>query len=334
MTKPDETAREAAALREQLRRHAHLYYVLDAPELPDAEYDRLFQRLQAIEAERPELRTPDSPTQRVGGRVLDGFVKVRHKVPMLSIRTETDITPAGASAFDARVRRELGLAEDAPPIGYVCELKFDGLAMSLRYEDGVLVLAATRGDGEVGEEVTQNIRTLQQVPLRLEGSAPPVVEVRGEVYMRRDQFESLNERQREKIAAGQKNEKVFVNPRNAAAGAVRQLDPAIAAARPLSFFAYGLGEVTPPEQGGPDCATQFEWLQQFAAWGFPVAAQTARASGAAELIAFHEAMGRQRDALPYDIDGVVYKVDSVALQRQLGFVSREPRWAVAHKYPA
>ncbi len=334
MTKPDETAREAAVLREQLRHHAHLYYVLDAPELPDAEYDRLFQRLQAIEAERPELRTPDSPTQRVGGKVLDGFVKVRHRVPMLSIRTETDITPAGASAFDARVRRELGLAEDAPPIEYVCELKFDGLAMSLRYENGVLVQAATRGDGEVGEEVTQNIRTLQQIPLRLEGNAPPVVEVRGEVYMRRDQFESLNERQREKIAAGQKNEKVFVNPRNAAAGAVRQLDPAIAAARPLSFFAYGLGEVTPPEQGGPDCATQFEWLRQFATWGFPVAAQTARASGAAELIAFHEAMGRQRDALPYDIDGVVYKVDSVALQRQLGFVSREPRWAVAHKYPA
>jgi len=334
MTKPEDAAREAAALREQLRRHAHLYYVLDAPELPDAEYDKLFQRLQAIEAEHPELRTPDSPTLRVGGKVLEGFVKVRHRVPMLSIRTETDITASGASAFDARVRRELGLAEDAPPIDYVCELKFDGLAMSLRYEDGVLVQAATRGDGEIGEEVTQNIRTLQQIPLRLTGKAPPVVEVRGEVYMRRDQFEALNERQREKIAAGQKNEKVFVNPRNAAAGAVRQLDPAIAAARPLSFFAYGLGEVTPPEQGGPDCATQFDWLQQFSAWGFPVAAQTARASGAAELIAFHEATGRQRDALPYDIDGVVYKVDSIALQRQLGFVSREPRWAVAHKYPA
>ncbi|MDM0057730.1 NAD-dependent DNA ligase LigA [Variovorax fucosicus] len=334
MTKPEDAAREAAALGEQLRRHAHLYYVLDTPELPDAEYDKLFQRLQALEAEHPELRTPDSPTLRVGGKVLDGFVKVRHRVPMLSIRTETDITASGASAFDARVRRELGLAEDAPAIDYVCELKFDGLAMSLRYEDGVLVQAATRGDGEIGEEVTQNIRTLQQIPLRLNGKAPPVVEVRGEVYMRRDQFEALNERQREKIAAGQKNEKVFVNPRNAAAGAVRQLDPAIAAARPLSFFAYGLGEVTPPEQGGPDCATQFDWLQQFSEWGFPVAAQTARASGAAELIAFHGAMGRQRDALPYDIDGVVYKVDSIALQRQLGFVSREPRWAVAHKYPA
>ena len=332
MTDP---AKETAQLRMQLNHHAHLYYVLDAPELPDAEYDKLFQRLSAIEAEHPELRTPDSPTQRVGGAVLEGFTKVRHKVPMLSIRTETDITSNGASAFDARVRRELGLAPDAPAIDYVCELKFDGLAINLRYENGVLVQAATRGDGEIGEEVTQNIRTVQQIPLRLHGEkVPPVVEVRGEVYMRRDDFDALNERQRQKIAAGQKNEKVFVNPRNAAAGAVRQLDPAIAADRPLSFFAYGLGEVTPPAQGGPEWPTQFDWLQQFHAWGFPVAQQTKRASGADELVAFHQAMGRERDALPYDIDGIVYKVDSLALQRQLGFVSREPRWAVAHKYPA
>ncbi|CAN7453517.1 NAD-dependent DNA ligase LigA [Variovorax sp. LjRoot290] len=334
MTTREDAAREAAALGEQLRRHAHLYYVLDVPELPDAEYDKLFQRLQALEAEHPELRTPDSPTQRVGGKVLEGFAKVRHKVPMLSIRTETDITPGGASAFDARVRKELGLAEDGPQVEYVCELKFDGLAVNLRYEQGVLVQAATRGDGEIGEDVTQSIRTVQQIPLRLHGDAPPVVEVRGEVYMRRDDFEALNERQREKIAAGQKNEKVFVNPRNAAAGAVRQLDPAIAASRPLSFFAYGLGEVSSPEQGGPDCATQFDWLQQFHAWGFPIGAQTQRARGAIELIAFHETIARQRDALPYDIDGVVYKVDSLELQRRLGFVSREPRWAVAHKYPA
>ncbi len=334
MTTRDEAAREAAALSEQLHRHGHLYYVLDAPELPDAEYDKLFQRLQAIEAEYPDLRTPDSPTQRVGGKVLDGFAKVRHRVPMLSIRTETDITAGGASAFDARVRKELGLAEDGPKVSYVCELKFDGLAMNLRYEHGVLVQAATRGDGEVGEEVTQNIRTVREIPLRLNGKAPPVVEVRGEVYMKRADFDALNERQRQKIAAGQKNEKVFVNPRNAAAGAVRQLDPAIAAERPLSFFAYGLGEVTPAAEGGPDHPTQFDWLKQFGAWGFPVATQTARATGAIELIAFHENIGRQRDALPYDIDGVVYKVDSVELQRQLGFVSREPRWAVAHKYPA
>jgi len=206
--------------------------------------------------------------------------------------------------------------------------------MSLRYEHGVLVQAATRGDGEIGEDVTQNIRTVQQIPLRLTGDAPPVVEVRGEVYMRRDDFEALNERQRAKIAAGQKNEKVFVNPRNAAAGAVRQLDPAIAAARPLSFFAYGLGEVTPPAEGGPDHANQFDWLQQFHAWGFPVATQTQRATGADALVAFHALTGRERETLPYDIDGVVYKVDSIALQRRMGFVSREPRWAVAHKYPA
>ena len=332
---PPDAAREATALSVQLHQLAHQYYVLDQPSLPDAAYDKLFQRLQALEAEYPALRTPDSPTQRVGGQVLDGFTKVRHRVPMLSIRTETDITAGGAAAFNARVRRELGLAADAPPVDYVCELKFDGLALSLRYEHGVLVQAATRGDGEIGEEVTQNIRTIQQIPLRLRSDQPPpVVEVRGEVYMRRDQFESLNERQRGKIASGMKNEKVFVNPRNAAAGAVRQLDPAIAAARPLSFFAYGLGEVSPPEQGGPDCPTQFDWLRQFDAWGFPVAVQTQRASGAEALVAFHEAMGLQRNALPYDIDGVVYKVDSVALQRQLGFVSREPRWAVAHKYPA
>ena len=334
MTTREDAAREAAALSEQLHRHAHLYYVLDAPELPDAEYDKLFQRLQALEAEFPALRTADSPTQRVGGQVLNGFAKVRHRVPMLSIRTETDITPGGASAFDARVRKELGLPEDGPQVDYVCELKFDGLAMNLRYEHGVLVQAATRGDGEVGEDVTQNIRTVREIPLRLKGDAPPVVEVRGEVYMKRADFDALNARQRERIAAGQKNEKVFVNPRNAAAGAVRQLDPAIAASRPLSFFAYGLGEVSAPEQGGPDCPTQFDWLQQFHRWGFPVASQTARARGAVELIAFHENIGRQRDALPYDIDGVVYKVDSLALQRQLGFVSREPRWAVAHKYPA
>ncbi len=329
-----DVAKEAAALREQLNRHAHLYYVLDAPELPDTEYDKLFQRLQAIEAAHPELGAPDSPTQRIGAAVLAGFAKVRHKVPMLSIRTETDITAGGASTFDARVRRELGLADDAPPVDYVCELKFDGLAINLRYEQGVLVQAATRGDGEIGEEVTQNIRTIRQIPLRLQGDAPAVVEVRGEVYMRRADFEALNERQREKIAAGQKNEKVFVNPRNAAAGAVRQLDPAITATRPLSFFAYGLGEVTPGSEGGPDCATQFDWLRQFDSWGFPVATQTRRAQGAIELKAFHEAMGRQRDALPYDIDGVVYKVDSLELQQRLGFVSREPRWAVAHKYPA
>ncbi|WP_332777806.1 NAD-dependent DNA ligase LigA [Polaromonas sp.] len=331
---PASPAGRMAALRAELHAHAHRYYVLDEPTIPDSEYDRLFRELQELELAHPELRTPDSPTQRVGGKPLDQFASVRHKVPMLSIRTETDTEATGAQNFDTRVRKELGLAEVDPPVEYVAELKFDGLAMSLRYEQGVLVQAATRGDGEVGEDVTQNIRTINQIPLRLPADAPPVIEIRGEVYMRRDDFEALNEKQREKIAQGAKGEKTFVNPRNAAAGAVRQLDPAIAAQRPLSFFAYGLGDITPAEQGGPSFLTHYELLQTLKSWGFPVASQVQRALGAPELIAYHQAIGQQRDQLPFDIDGVVYKVNNLALQKQLGFVTREPRWAVAHKYPA
>ena len=317
----------AAALRELLHAHAHRYYVLDDPSIPDAEYDKLFAELQAIEAAHPELLTPDSPTQRVLGKVLDGFTPVRHAVPMLSIRTETDTEASGAEAFDARIRRELGLTETDPPVAYAAELKFDGLAINLRYEHGVLVTAATRGDGEQGEDVTQNIRTVGQIPLRLHGAAPEVLEVRGEVYMRRDDFEALNERQRAK------GEKTFVNPRNAAAGAVRQLDPAIAAQRPLSFFAYGLGEV----KGWDVPATHCTMLDALQALGLPVCAHRTVALGATGpngLVAFHQRMGALRDTLPFDIDGIVYKVDSRALQERLGFVSREPRWAVAHKYPA
>ncbi|MGE0112078.1 NAD-dependent DNA ligase LigA [Aquabacterium sp.] len=317
----------AAALRELLHAHAHRYYVLDDPSIPDAEYDKLFAELQAIEAAHPELLTPDSPTQRVLGKVLDGFTPVRHAVPMLSIRTETDTEASGAEAFDARIRRELGLTETDLPVAYAAELKFDGLAINLRYEHGVLVTAATRGDGEQGEDVTQNIRTVGQIPLRLHGAAPEVLEVRGEVYMRRDDFEALNERQRAK------GEKTFVNPRNAAAGAVRQLDPAIAAQRPLSFFAYGLGEV----KGWDVPATHCTMLDALQALGLPVCAHRTVALGATGpngLVAFHQRMGALRDTLPFDIDGIVYKVDSRALQERLGFVSREPRWAVAHKYPA
>ena len=325
---------ELQALRSQLHAHAHRYYVLDEPQIPDAEYDRLFQALQVIEAAHPELITPDSPTQRVGGKPLDAFASVRHAVPMLSIRTETDTEASGAQNFDARVRRELALTDDAPPVEYVAEPKFDGLAMNLRYEQGVLVQAATRGDGEMGEDVTQNIRTIGQIPLRLPAGVPDVLEVRGEVYMRRDDFEALNERQREKIAQGVKGEKTFVNPRNAAAGAVRQLDPGIAAQRPLSFFAYGLGEITPTGQGGPDFKTHSEVLDSLKSWGFPVSVLVGIAQGATELIAYHQRVGQQRDSLGFDIDGVVYKVNGIALQRQMGFVTREPRWAVAHKYPA
>ena len=327
-------AARAQALRHQLHHHAHAYYTLDAPEVPDAEYDRLFRELQALESAHPELLTPDSPTQRVGGQVLDAFAPVTHRVPMLSIRTETDTEASGAEAFDTRIRKELGLSESEPPVDYVGELKFDGLAMSLRYENGVLVQAATRGDGETGEEVTANIRTIGQIPLRLPPDAPAVLEVRGEVYMRRDDFERLNERQRQRIAEGIKGEKTFVNPRNAAAGAVRQLDSGIAAERPLSFFAYGLGDITPASDGGPQWAKHYDMLLQLKAWGFPVAEQTACVQGAAGLVHFHQRMSAERDALPYDIDGVVYKVNDLTQQTRLGFVTREPRWAVAHKYPA
>ena len=331
---PDPVQARMAQLRGLLQHHGHQYYVLDAPEVPDAVYDQWFQELQALEAAHPQWRTPDSPTQRIGGKPLDAFASVRHAVPMLSIRTETDTESSGALAFDTRVRKELELTDEAPAVEFVTELKFDGLAINLRYEAGVLVQAATRGDGEYGEDVTQNIRTVGQIPLKLLTAnpfqTPGVLEVRGEVYMRRDDFEALNERQRERIAGGDKGEKTFVNPRNAAAGAVRQLDPAIAAERPLSFFAYGVGEV----RGSLAVATHMDLLLALKAWGFPVAELTSTARGAEGLVAFHQRIGAQRDQLPFDIDGVVYKVNSLALQQRLGFASREPRWAVAHKYPA
>jgi len=321
-----QAAARAAELRDLLHHHAHLYYVLDAPALPDAAYDQLFQELQAIEAAHPRLLTPDSPTQRVGGQVLEGFEPVRHVVPMLSIRTETDTEASGAENFDARVRRELDLEPGAAPIEYAAELKFDGLAISLRYERGVLVQAATRGNGETGEDVTQNVRTIRQIPLRLQGDGAKaeVLEVRGEAYMRRDDFEKLNERQRAN------NEKTFVNPRNTAAGAIRQLDPELVRQRPLSFFAYGIGET----RGWDIPATHSGMLDALKAYGLPVNADRAVVRGAEGLVAFHREIGEKRDALPFDIDGVVYKVNSRELQRRLGFVSREPRWAVAHKYPA
>ena len=328
-----DSAAQCDALHQALHYHAHRYYVLDDPQIPDAEYDKLFQQLQKLEADHPELRTPDSPTQRVLGAVLDGFTSVKHAVPMLSINTETDNQASGAHNFDTRVRKALGLAEADPAVEYVAELKFDGLAINLRFENGTLVQAATRGDGEMGEDVTNNIRTIGQIPLKLLGDAPPVLEVRGEVYMRRDDFDQLNERQRAKIAAGEKGEKTFVNPRNAAAGAVRQLDSKIAAQRPLSFFAYGVGEVSTLD-GALPWTTHYGLLQTLKSWGFPVASQTTVAVAAEQLVGYHQRIAAERGTLPYDIDGVVYKVNSLAQQQQLGFVSREPRWAVAHKYPA
>jgi DNA ligase (NAD+) len=327
---PAEAAARAASLRTELLAHAHRYYVEDAPAISDAQYDALYQELAQLEARWPALAVPESPTQRVIGRVLDGLRPVTHAVPMLSIRTETDNTAEGARAFDARVRRELALAETDPPVAYAAELKFDGLAMNLRYVQGLLVQAATRGDGETGEDVTHNVRQVKGVPHRLKGAAPSVLEVRGEVYMTRADFDAVNERQRAAIAAGAKNEKVFVNPRNAAAGAVRQLDPAMSAKRPLSFYAYGLGEVAGWDV--PD--SHHGLLDALERLGFAVNGERRVVAGADALAAFHDRIGAMRDALPFDIDGVVYKVDSRALQQKLGFVSREPRWAVAHKYPA
>jgi DNA ligase (NAD+) len=320
-----EVTRRAAKLREEVGFHEYRYYVLDAPVIPDAEYDKLFRELQALEEQYPELRTPDSPTQRIGGKALDMFQPVRHAVPMLSIRTETDISDQGAIAFDTRVRKELGLKESDAPVEYACELKFDGLAINLRYEEGLLVQAATRGDGETGEDVTQNVKhAIHQIPLSLQGEFPIVLEVRGEVYMARPDFERYNDRQR-----GQ-GLPTLVNPRNGAAGSIRQLDPALAARRPLKFFAYGLGAV----QGNWNPETHKGILDQLDAWGFPVCHERKLAYGAHDLVAFHHDIAAKRDSLPFDIDGVVYKVNSLNLQAQLGFVSREPRWAVAHKFPA
>jgi len=323
MSLPSEAAERARSLREAIERHNRAYYVLDAPTVPDAEYDRLFRALQEFEAAHPELRTADSPTRRVGGQPLPEFAAVRHAVPMRSIRTETDTGPEGARNFDARVRRALGLEEGAGPVEYAAELKFDGLAISLRYEDGVLARAATRGDGETGEDVTQNVRTIHCIPLRLRSAAPALLEVRGEAYMSRGDFERYNARQREL------GRPTLVNPRNGAAGSIRQLDPKIAAERPLSFFAYGVGET----RGWPMPESHSGVLDALDGFGVPVCAQRGVARGAGGLIDFHAKILALRDTLPFDIDGVVYKVNSIALQERLGFVSREPRWAVAHKYP-
>ena len=324
MALPAEVAVRAAQLRDEIERHSHAYYELDAPTISDAEYDKLFRELQALETTYSELGTSDSPTRRVGGKPQMMLLPVRHVVPMLSIRTETDTTPAGAEAFDTRVRRELGLNPSDPLIEYCAELKFDGLAISLRYENGLLVNAATRGDGEIGEDVTENVLTIRKIPLCFRDSLPKVLEVRGEIYMSRRDFERYNERQRTL------GKPTLVNPRNGAAGSIRQLDPVITKTRRLSFFAYGLGEAI----GWTIPATHSSVLDELQAFGVPVCEHRAVVQGAEGLIAFHARIRELRDSLPFDIDGVVYKVNSLALQQQLGFVTREPRWAVAHKYPA
>jgi DNA ligase (NAD+) len=313
-------AARAAFLRAEIERHNQAYYVLDAPTLPDVEYDKLFRELQEIEAVHPELLTPDSPTQRVGGAPLPEFRQVLHSTPMLSLNNA--FSAEEVAAFDRRCREGLGVE----CVDYACEPKFDGLAITLRYEDGMFVQGATRGDGYTGEDVTHNLRTIRNIPLRLKGSgAPAVLEVRGEVLMLRRDFERLNERQREK------GEKEFVNPRNAAAGSLRQLDPRITATRPLRFFAYGVADIA----AVPPAPTFYsEMMERLAGWGFPAATDRAVARGAAGLMGYYERIGAARRTLPYDIDGVVYKVNRIADQTTLGFVSRAPRFAIAHKFPA
>ncbi|MFX1803354.1 NAD-dependent DNA ligase LigA [Paraburkholderia sp. A1BS-2L] len=317
-------AQRASWLRAELERANHAYYVLDQPELPDAEYDKLFRELQQIESGHPELVSPDSPTQRVGGAAAAGFEQVVHDVPMLSLNNgfaDEDIV-----AFDKRVSDALGKGEgEGDPVEYACELKFDGLAISLRYVDGMFVQASTRGDGTTGENVTENVRTIRSLPLRLKGRrVPKVFDVRGEVLMFRRDFDRMNERQRE---AGHKE---FANPRNAAAGSLRQLDSKITAQRPLSFFAYGIGVL----EGEPMPATHSELLDWYAEMGLPVNSERAVVKGAQGLLEFFRAVGEKRESLPYDIDGVVYKVNRRDEQDTLGFVSRAPRFALAHKFPA
>ena len=313
------SARERAdRLRKEINRHNRLYYTLDRPEITDAEYDRLFRELVELEREHPGLATPDSPTQRVGAEPLPEFSEVRHRTPMLSLNNAFATEEVGA--FDRRVREALG----EEPVDYAAEPKFDGLAISLTYRGGVFVQGATRGDGYSGEDVTPNLRTVRNLPLRLEG-APGTreLEVRGEVVMYRREFDKLNERQR---SAGAKE---FANPRNAAAGSLRQLDSRITARRPLHFFAYGL-ELS----GDSPRKTQSETLDWLEAMGFSVSPERAVVTGIGGLLGYFEKIGRERGGLPYDIDGVVYKVNRLDWQLQLGFVSRAPRFALAHKFPA
>lgn len=310
------------ALEKDLERWNYEYYVLDAPSVPDSEYDKAFRELSELEKQFPDLKSPASPTQRVGGEARSDLAKVRHAVPMLSIHTETDFEAQGAQAFDERVRKGLGLGETDDDVAYDVELKFDGLAMNLRYEKGILVSAATRGDGLVGEDVTANVKTIRTIPLHLPEGVPDILEVRGEVIMHKADFERLNDEQR------LDGLKPFVNPRNAAAGCLRQLDPKVTAKRKLSFYAYGLGEVS-----AAVALTHSGILDKLEKWGFPVAKERRVVKGWKALAEFHDWVKSIRQSLPFEIDGVVYKVNDLALQNELGFISREPRWACAHKYP-
>lgn len=319
MSAPVKIQKQAAALRAQLQYHNHRYYVLDDPEVPDAEYDRLFRELQEIESDYPALITTDSPTQRVGAQPLSSFEEVKHAIPMLSLGNA--FTDKEVENFGKRIADRLNVTD----IQFVAEPKLDGLAISLLYENGVLVRAATRGDGITGENVTQNVRTIHSVPLRLVGKDyPEILEVRGEVYMPKSGFELLNTRQK------QNGEKLFANPRNAAAGSLRQLDPKITATRPLAIFCYGVGQVSGKKM--PD--SHSETLENLKSWGLRVCPEIKVVKGMSECLVYYRRISEKRNSLPYEIDGVVYKVNRFDQQASLGFVSRAPRWAIAHKFPA
>jgi DNA ligase (NAD+) len=319
MAPAEEPSSRAEALRQLIDYHDYRYYVLDDPKIPDAEYDRLWRELQALETAHPDLITPESPTQRVGGRPLEAFAAVAHRVPMLSLKNAMD--EPEMRAFDQSIRKELG----RDGVRYVAEPKLDGLAISLTYEEGRLTLAATRGDGHLGEDVTAQVRTIKAVPLHLRGEGwPGFLEVRGEVFLPKSGFEAIN------AQARGEGGKVFANPRNAAAGSLRQLDPRITAKRPLTLFCYGFGAV----ERGSLALTQSASLERLRGWGLPVSPKMRVVEGIETCLAYHAAMGDSRAGLDYDIDGVVFKVDSLADQEQLGFVARAPRWAVAYKFPA
>jgi DNA ligase (NAD+) len=317
---PAQAASELERLAKAIVRHDLAYHGKDAPLVADAEYDALKRRNDAIEKRFPLLTRGDSPSKKVGAPAAAGFNKVRHAVPMLSL--DNAFADDDVREFGARVRRFLSL-DDGAPLEFSAEPKIDGLSISLLYENGVFAKGATRGDGEEGEDVTANLRTIREIPAKLKGKPPAAIEVRGEIYMTRADFLAMNEAQEKQ------GEKTFANPRNAAAGAVRQLDPTITAKRPLKFFAYTLGRYE-----GPEIGTQADLIDRLAAWGFPTNPETRTCRNEAELLEFYAAIGAKRAELPYDIDGVVYKIDRFDLQRRLGFVARSPRWAIAHKFPA
>ena len=322
MTVPADKKKRVESLREQVRHHNYRYHALDDPEVPDAEYDRLMRELQALEDEFPEIVTSDSPTQRVGDTPIAKFGTVQHELPMLSLGNA--FSADELKDFHRRVLERLGL-EDEAGVVYAAEPKLDGAAVSLLYEDGVLVRGATRGDGTTGEDITHNVRTIEAVPLRLIGkSFPRRLEVRGEVFMPTAGFDAYNERA---LAA---DEKTFVNPRNAAAGSLRQLDPKLTAERPLDMYAYSVGVV----EGGALPPAHSEIIDRLQEWGIKVCPERRVVAGVEGCLKYYEEIGKKRNSLPYEIDGVVYKVDSLEMQQELGFVSRAPRWAVAHKFPA